>query len=418
MNILIIDDLLIFEKAWADSPKKAAFFRLMGENFRRRLFLAKEFENLGANVLLARIEPTQTDTESAFIYRESSGISQVFVPVKVKGLKRLYAKELLAFCAGLSDNFKSLSGLFKPDVVIAAGVLPFCAAAAAKIAESAGAVLITELSCSPAELLKRLGLCSALDPVLMLINRSLKTVFKKSDAVIGLFPDAHLRFQNARGLYPMFSPAFYEEKPPSDEAKQQKENLSAFGEGNTFVLACPLPIESGFFLEELITVCSGFGNKFALVFLAEGSSKNALRRFISEKGITNVYFSDAVKPEDMSFVLSAADGIFLSENYYTKGLSAESELFFSAFCAGKPIIAGAEHFSELFRKSGGTIITKPRNRDSTRLGIKTLMDMSLSDREALGLSCKTFGEQNSKKDFALDYYSLMDNLVKQKEIKQ
>ena len=46
------------------------------------------------------------------------------------------------------------------------------------------------------------------------------------------------------------------------------------------------------------------------------------------------------------------------------------------------------------------------------------MDMTEGDREILGLSCREFAEKNSSEVFAKDYFSLINNLVKQKEIKK
>lgn len=415
----MIDDSLLPEKAGADSSQKAIFCRMMEENYRRRLFLAKEFSRLGANVLLARLELCPKGSAEAFEFRENGGISQLFVkvPSSAKGFG-LHIKELIRFSAMLSDNFASLSGLFLPDAVICGGVLPFCASAAAKIAEAAGAVLITELSCSPKELLVKLGLFSVFNPVLMLLKRGTNTSLDKSEAVLGLFPDAQQVFKGTRNHYPMNHPAPKEPEKPSQKAKEQREALFALREGGTFVLAFGGSLEAGSSAEELISVCSGFGDKFALVFPSGGTKQPFYKKFVAEKGITNVFFIDGVGREDLPFVLSAADGIFLSESDFIKGSASDYERFFSAFLAERPVIACADKYADFFRKSGGTVIIRPRHKDSIRLGIKTLMDMAEGDREILGLSCREFAEKNSPEAFAKDYFSLIDNLVKQKEIKK
>lgn len=419
LNILMIDDSLLPEKTGADSSQKAIFCRMMEENFRRRIFLAKEFSRLGANVLLARLELCPKGSPEKFEFCESGGISQVLVkvPSSSKGFG-LHIKELLSFSGLLSDNFASLGGLFLPDAVICGGILPFCASAAAKIAIAANAVLISELSCSPKELLHRLGLLSPLNPVLGLLKRSTNTALAKSDAVLGLFPDAQQTFKGARNLYPMNYPAPEEEKKPSQRAKELREALFAFREGESFVLAFCGKLESGSSLGELISICSGFGDKFALVLPGGGTKETAFKKLIGEKGITNVFFIDEVPFDEISHVLSGADAVFVSENDFIKGSASEHECFFSAFLAGRPVLASAERYSDFFRKSGGSVIIRPHHKESIRLGIKTLMEMSPGDREILGLSCREFGEKNSPENFAKDYFSLIDNLVKQKEIKK
>ncbi len=419
MNILIIDDMNVPEKAKADSPGKEVFFRLTEENLRRRLFLAKEFSQLGSNVLLARMELYHGEANISFSYSESGGISQVLVPVYAKkNASLLRFRELSEFSGKISDNQMSLGGLFKPDAVICAGVLPICASAASKIAESAGAVLITELACSPADLLPKTGLCKAFSPVLMVLKRAFGIALRKSEGVIALYPASASSLSGVRGLYRMENSAFSPKFIPTDEAKRKRDILSAFGEGKTFVLACPNPLESGFSIEELISVCSELGNKFALVFTGNGRRKNFYKKLVSEKGYTNIFFVEEVFEEEVPFVLSAADGIFLAENSLTKGCCSDSRRFFAAMGAKRPLIASAEQYSDFFRKSSGTIITKIKNRESIRLGIKTLMDMTAIDRETLGESCFAFANKNSGENFAAGYYNLIDNLVKQKEIKK
>lgn len=416
LNILIIDDMSVPEKNRANSAGRCEFFRLEEENFSRRLFLAKEFAKSGANVLLVRMERCRKNAEIPFCYSENEGISMVSVPVNAQKTSSMFSfRELMDFSGEIFDNGKSLGGLFSPDAVICSGLLPFYSGAAAKIAESAGAVLITELACSPAELLQKCGLCGALNPMLLVLKRAFRLAVRKSEGVIGLYPEFFAELSGAHGLYPMENSSFNAEYVPDDEAKRKKEVLSAFGEGETFVLACPNPLESGFSIEELIFVCAELGNKFALVFTGEGRRKSAFKKLVAEKGFTNIYFMDAVFEDEAPFVLSAADGIFLAENDLAKGFSSDSKRFFSAFGAKRPVIASAQHFSEFFRKSSGTIITKPKNKESIRLGIKTLMNMTAADRDVLGSACGNFAEKNSAKNFAAGYFQLIDNLIKQKE---
>ena len=73
MNILIIDDLFVPEEAKADSSEKVLFCVSAKQNAARRLFLAKEFEKLGANVLVARLLLCKTEVPPSFEFSESGG---------------------------------------------------------------------------------------------------------------------------------------------------------------------------------------------------------------------------------------------------------------------------------------------------------------------------------------------------------
>ena len=416
MNILIIDDSPLFEKT-AETFEKAALCRLAAQNFAGTEVLAKEFAKLGANVLLLR--PRLSDLDEAFEFFDREGFGQILVPVRhCSKNSEIRLREGICFSRRITENFPCIAGLFRPDAVILGAVLPFAAFAAAKIAEASGAVLITELFCPPKELLLRLGAVSRISPVLTALDKATNCALKKSDGVLGLFPDAQTRFEAAKSLYCLEQPAPLVRFSFSKEAKSLRESIATFKDGGAFVLVYCGPLEKGFSIEELVTVCSGFGNKFALVFSSFCKEKEYIRRFVLQKGYTNVFFVDGACSEELSFVLSAADGIFVSESVLTKGLLPEHQRFFGAFLTGRPVIACAEKYSEFFRRAGGVIITKPKNKDSIRLGIKTLMEMTETDREMLGLACKDFAEKNSFSAFAKNCFSIIDNLVKQKEIKK
>ena len=419
MNILIIDDLLLPEPAKADSTQKAFFCKAAKENFLRKNFLAKEFQKLGANVLFASPELCSFGTKLSFEYREQDGISRLFIKIPAKNRRGfLRLREVFEFSSVLVENAPGLSGIFLPDIVFAGGVLPSSVFAAAKIAEYSNAVLITELSCLPTEVLKRFRLLPFAKGAAFFYKKALLKVFEKSHAVLGFFPKAGQKFSGAHNLYPMDFPSPETPENPSKSAFEQKEMLSSFREGKTFVLAFCGELEEGFSIEELILSAGTFGEKFALVFPFEGRKKPYFKRFVAERGITNVFFPDGFSKDDISFVLSGADGIFVSESDFSKGFFPEQENFFLAFNAQKPVIASSEHWSDFFRRAGGVIITKPRRRDSISLGIKTLLSMNETDREILGRSNKAFAEKNSLKNFAKDCFSLFDNFVNQKEIKK
>ena len=188
MNILIIDDLFVPEKAKADSAKKSLFCKASEENRKRKIFLGKEFQKNGANVLLIRLEPVPENLNACFDFREEEGLSQLFVRIPALRKKSfLRFRELFEFSAILSENSPSLSGIFSPDVVFCGGILPFSVPAGTKIAKASDSVLITELSCLPKEILPGFGLCSALNPVLKFLSKAFEKAFGESHAVFGFF---------------------------------------------------------------------------------------------------------------------------------------------------------------------------------------------------------------------------------------
>lgn len=419
MNILMIDDMLLPEKTKADSPQKRLFLRFSEENRRRRFFLAKEFKKFGANVLLIRLSLSEGASSVSFEFCDKEEISQLFIKIP-KGRQKVFlrSKELLEFCSALLENSPGLSGLFKPDIVISGGVLNFGFSAGEKIAENSGAVFITEASCAFEKILKRFALCSKFSALPFLLKKSAEKAFLKSDSVLGFFPKVPSELSGAQRVFPMFLPPSFSCFEPSEEAKILREKLSAFGEGKNFSLAFCGELEEGYSIEELILSASSFGEKISLCFLFEGAKKPYLKRFCAEKGITNVFFFDDVPKEEISYILSGADAVFVSEFDFSKGLFPEQENFWNALGAQKPVIAASEHWADFFRKAGGAIIVKPRRKDSISLGIKTLLSMAEADRDILGASNRNFYEKNSPENFAKEYFSLFDNLLSQKENKK
>lgn len=402
-----------------NNPGKALFERISEENLRRRILLAKEWQKYGANVLIARLELLERNSSVSFEYRESEGISQLFIKIpSSKKSSFLRLRELFNFNASLSENSPGLGGIFKPDVVISGGFFPSSVSAGARISESAGAFFITELSCLPSEVFKATGRRLLFDPMLIFMKRSMETAFSKSIAVLRFFPKTSGSFSGRKNLCPACLPSLEISRNPSEKAVLIREKLLAFREGGTFVLAFCGELEDGYSIEELILSAENFGPKFALVFLSEGSKKPYFKRFSAEKGIKEVFFFDDVPKDELSYILTAADGIFVSESDFSKGSFPEQENFFKAFRAQKPVIAASEHWADFFRRSGGTIITKPRRRDSISLGIKALLGMTETDRETLGRACFDFAKKNSIKNFSKEYFSLFDNFVNHKENKK
>ena len=419
MNILIIDDLFVPEPAKADSPEKVLFSISAKENAKRTILLAKEFQKLGANVLVARLFLCKTEAPVSFEYSESEGVSQLFVKIPAKKSKNfLRLSELFSFGTLLSENAPGLAGIFEPDIVISGGVLPFSVSSGAKISEGANSVFITEVFCLPDKVLKTFGLVSGFNPLLAFLKKSTAAAFLKSHAVLGFFPKASQKFSDAHNLYPLVFPRLPEPEIPSEKAVFLKEQLRSFSEGKTFVLAFCGEIENGFSIEELILSAGTFGKNLALVFVSEGRKKPYFKRFVAEKGIVNVFFTEESSREEIPFILSGADGIFVSESDFGKGIFPEEKTFFEALGAQKPVIAASEHWADFFQKAGGAIIVKPRRKDSITLGIKALINMSEADRETLGRANREFFDKNSIQNFAKENFSLFENFVKQKEIKK
>lgn len=416
MNIMLIDDGLGLPAGSAlSSPAEETLRRLLAENLRRHIALAKAFFALGDNVLLVRAAPSPEEKAELFEYREADGIAQLFVHTERsrRGF-HLPWREIYDFVTLLRENASGVAGIFKPYVVISASFFPFTVYPAEKIARLSGAVLITELPCSAKQLSRRLKLSSPVDLAAPVLSHALSRAQKASTALIALYPDAHADFPGQKNLLELLAPALDAPKKPSDEAKMLKDELCSLREDGAFVLAYGGELQKGYSLEALIAAASGFSGKLCVVMLGTGGYKTVLRRIAREAG-ANVLFFDGVSPAEMPFVLSAADCVFVAENTYIGGLAPESEAFCAALLSGRPVLAAADKTASFFKKSGGAVTTFPANPEGISLGIKTLRDMPQTERETLGLCGVKFSGQHSPDCFAKDYHTIIENLYNNKE---
>ncbi len=407
MNILIIDDLLLMGK------ENSFLSRFCKENKNRRILTAKNLSQRGENILLVRAKAVGTNEKAAFVYSENNGISELCLNLPCKKSKGLPLKELICFNKLLCANGESIAGLFKPDAVICGQILPLAIYGCEKIAKSCGALLLSESACDPKQLLQKSGEALGISPAALLVQKAFAAVQSKSDGVIGLFAGALSKIKTKR-FYPFNYPVELSAEKPGQKALLQREALASFCEGNCFLLVCPSRLEKGYGIPELITLCGELGDKFALVFTNSGAQKAAYKKFTAEKSITNCFFFDEVEEKDIPFVLGAAECIFLAENSVLKGCAAEENEFILSMAAAKPVIAAAEYNADFFRKSCGAVITKPHKKESLRLGIKTLLNMSTEDKEMLGLCSKDFAKKHTPQKYCEDLLLLIDSLKKEK----
>ncbi len=387
MNIIIVDPLLFGE-----------VFSGKGEYIEK---ISREFLLLGANLLIIRAEYRGENEDLAFRFRERNGVSEVLIGVKKTGEKMPF-RSVLEFNSSLMKNSAGLAGIFKPDCVIFTEENFLSFYGAQSLAKAGNAVLITKSFCAPKRLFP-FGM------KLFLSKRAMARAQKESAAVLGFYPHAQKSLKAAKRFYQMRLPY---EKPRSfsEKAVSQRETVASFGEGNTFVLAFASPCEKGYCAEEVITAFGELSDKFALVFIRAGAQRAAYRKFVAEKGITNVFFLEETAVNDLPFVLKGANGVFVSENSLKKGEICEHREFFSAVAAARPVIAAVSENADFFRESMGAIITKPHQKESIALGIKTLAQMSTEDREMLGACCENFALSTNYKKHCEELLALIQEL--------
>ena len=411
MNILIIDDgLLPFDKNRAKAFGKAELVRLEHEHRELNRALARALAARAQNVLKIFAAEDGAAAPGHFTYSGEGGVLALGASVEGKGA---FALRYLRFCRILRQSAAVICGLFKPEAVIYASMTPFCAAAAEKIAEISGAVLIAAVPCSFPEAFRRLGGARCSNPVLTVLKRNSACSLRRA-AVLGYYPRL---FQSRLGGRLIAPPPVSSGKAPSEEAVFAHDSVAALSGGEVFTLCYCGRLCPGLSLRALIAAAKKIAGRFILAIVGDGEYKAELRRAARECGANNVCFYDGVPKEDIPFVLSAADAVFIPESSAIRGFACEYPDFLRAFAAGRPAVAAAAENAAFIKECGGAVLATPESPESIAAAVSAITAADGETRRLLGAACAEFAAKHSFNAFAEGFLSAIDSL-KSKEKQQ
>lgn len=409
MNILIIDDgLLPFDEAGAKAAGKIELLHLEHEHRYLNRALAAAFAARAQNVLVISAAEHGAAAPGHFDYSGEGGVLTLAASVDGKGGKRRFAfSRYTLFCRILRQSAAVICGLFKPDAVIFSSFAPFCAAAAEKIAEISGAVLIAAVPCSFSELSRRLGKVRCSNPVLTALRRKSARSLRRA-AVFGYYPKLLRDCPGGRLIAP---PPIYSGSAPSEEAVFVHDSIAALSGGEIFTLCCCGRLLPGLSLTALIAAAKKVGGRFMLAIVGGGEYRAELRRAARGCGANNVCFYNGVPEQDIPFVLSAADAVFIAESRSAKGSAAEYADFLRAFAAGKPTVAAAETNAAFVKECGGAVLAAPENAESIAAAVSVIAAADGETRRLLGAACGEFAAKHSFNAFAEGFLAAAEKLA-------
>ena len=398
MNILIIDDgLLPFDEAGAKAAGRIELLRLEHEHRYLNRALAAAFAARAQNVLVISAAEHGAAAPGHFEYSGEGGVLTLAASVDGRGGKRRSAfSRYTRFCRILRQNAAVICGLFKPDAVIFSSFTPFCAAAAEKIADISGAVLIAAVPCSFSEMQRRLGKVRCSNPVLTVLKRKSACSLRRA-AVFGYYPKLLQDHPGGRLIAP---PPVCTGKAPSEEAVFAHDSIAALSGGEIFVLCYCGRLVPGLSLTALIAAAKKTGGRFMLAIVGGGEYKAELRRAARECGANEVCFYDGVPEQDIPFVLSAADAAFIAESSVLRGAAAEYADFLRAFAAERPTVAAAAANAAFVKECGGAVLAAPENAESIAAAIAAIAAADGETRRLLGAACGGFAAKHSFDGFA------------------
>lgn len=388
MNILIINH-------YAGTPT-------LGMEY-RPYYLAREWAKQGHSTTIiassfSHVRTLQPKVDKQITYQNIDGINYVWIKTNSyngNGIGRVL--NIFSFVLKLVIFKKSITKVFKPDVIIASSTYPLDIIPAKAIAKKFNVKLIFELHdlwpLSP----MMLGGMSAYHPFIMLMQWAENYTFKSCHKAISILPNT-LEHMLAHGLT---AEKFYHvpngivlddwqhPNPLDEDIKKQliqlkQTNKTLIGYVGTHGVANAL--------HSLIEAAqSDLNSNNIYILIGKGAEKNTLIHFCKANAITNVLFFDSIDKRSIPELLSFFDILYIglqNQPLFRFGISPNK--LFDYMMAGKPIVLSLESGSDIIKQANCGIICKAENSIEISKAIQTLVQMTKEERENLGRNGYTF----------------------------
>ncbi|MFC7049268.1 glycosyltransferase family 4 protein [Emcibacter nanhaiensis] len=310
------------------------------------------------------------------------------------GLRRLLNHFSYAWTL-FKNNFCTVSGLEKPDVIIASSPHPFHYLAAKRWATKYNCKLIFEVrDLWPLSLTELLGTPSW-HPLVLLLSWIEKYAYRTADRVVSVLPYT-FEYMEPRGvskerfayvpngidLGSVQAGSLESENPTYLEIKElKKKGKFIIGYAGTHGIPNPL--------EELIGAAGlyqeKYGDDLAVVLVGHGTEKERLIGLCRDGNIRNVYFFDRVPKKDVAPIVSLFDVGYIgfeNKEFYKYGVSANK--IFEYMGAAKPILISHLTEKNPVTESGGGIQVPPLSPEKLLEAVVELEGMSENDLKDMG----------------------------------
>jgi glycosyltransferase involved in cell wall biosynthesis len=382
MNILIINH-------YAGSPN-------LGMEFRPYYF-AKEWIKLGHKVIIlasdfSHLRSKQPIVESDLQCENMDGIVYVWIKTtkyKSSGFKRIL--NILTFTTKLLINYKKITALANPEIVIASSTYPLDIYPAHCIAKKNKAKLIFEVHdlwpLSPMEL----GGYTKFHPFILVMQLAENYAYKHCDKVVSILPHAkrHMtehglkeekfcHIPNGIVLEDWMSPKALPEKLQKVMDRLRSEGSFLVGYTGAHGIANSL--------RSIIDAVSKLINRnVVLVLIGGGQEKKKLVSFVEKNHFMNIYFFDPIDKYAVPTFLKQMDVLYIGlkkESLFRFGISPNK--LFDYMMASKPIIQAIEAGNNLIKEANCGLCVEPENSEAISEAIIKMQSMSERDRKILG----------------------------------
>lgn len=317
-------------------------------------------------------------------------------PYAGNGVARV--RNMASFVRALYRESKRLSAAYKPDVVIASSTYPMDIWPAHRIAKLSKARLVFELHdlwpLTPMEL----GGMSKWHPFIMVVKAAEDYVYRHADVVVSMLPKVHEHVES-HGM-PLerlhivpngVNPREWTGATPALEASVD-ETLAAIAEaGNAIVGYAGTHGISNSLSTFLDAARLMRDEKVSFVLVGGGPEKAGLQVRARTEQLRNVSFIDPVMKEQVPALLQRFDLAYIGwrrQSLYRFGIAPNKLMDY--MMAARPVLHAVEAGNDPVGEAGCGLTVAPESPEATAFGIRSLLSLSLAERQAMGKRGRDF----------------------------
>jgi len=386
----------------------------------RHYYLAKEMIKIGMEVTIisgsySHLYKQLPITKGKFTFEEIDGVKYCWIknPKYKKSVSVGRFINMAIFAWRIRHIYKKIS---KPDAIIVSSPSLFPIVLAKKWANYCKAKLFFEIRDIWPLTIQELGKFSANNPFVKFLSFFEKYGYKNADKVVSLLPNAYIHFKKF-GL-PETNFAYIPNGVvetdsisciPLPESHQtlinqlKKQGKFLIGYAGTHGVANSL--------DTLIKVFSLLNDEnIALVLVGKGQEKENLINLSQNLHCRNVHFLDTIDKQSIPTLLTQFDGLYIGlQKHPLFRLGISPNKMFDYMMAGKPIIQAIEAGNNLVEEAQCGFYAEPENVEDIKNSILKLINLSESERVAMGLNGKKYVLKNhSYNELALKYKHIIE----------
>ncbi|MBN1393471.1 MAG: glycosyltransferase family 4 protein [Pirellulales bacterium] len=384
----------------------------------RPYYLAREWVKQGHHVTIAAASYSHVRREQPALCgglgeERIDGIRYVWLKTprySGNGVRRVL--NMFCFLFRLWRHCRRVVGDYPPAAVIASSTYPLDIFPARRIAEKHGAKLLFEVHDLWPLTPIQIGGMSPTHPFVALLQFAENYAYRKSDRVISMLPGA-FEYMREHGLTEdkfRYVPngvdlAEWEGKhAPAPE--QHAECLRSLRREKRFIVGYVGGHQPSNALATLLEAAEMVHDyPVAFVLVGQGSEKERLRKYASDRAIANVVFLPPVPKSSVPGLLAAMDALFIGWKkipLYQYGISPNKLLDY--MMAGKPVIHAVSSSNDLVADSGCGISCAGEDSRAVGAAVLRLLDCSDAERAAMGQRGKDYVIGHHQYSFLAEQY--------------